>query len=183
MSICVISFSSRKNGNCTRISEFICSQLPDTKYYDFSDFEIHPCGSCNYECFIKNDKCPWIHDKEYELLDAVTNSRLTYFILPNYCDYPCANFFIFNERSQCFFQNREDLLNIYEQTPKKAVVVSNTNEENFKAALAYHSFSELQTLFLSAKKYGKSSIAGDLLTSEKAVSDLKRFITENREII
>ena len=178
MSTCVISFSSRKNGNCAKIGEYICSQLPDAKLYSFADFEIHPCGKCNCECFVQNDKCPWIKDKEYKLLDEITKSSLTYFIIPNYCDYPCANFFIFNERSQCYFQGRENLLEKYERVPKKAVVVSNTNEEHFKAALAYQSGGEIPALFLPAKKYGKSSIAGDLITSGKVVADLTAFITE-----
>lgn len=179
MSICVISFSSRKNGNCTKISELVSSLLPDTKRYDFCDFEIHPCGKCNYECLAQSGNCPWIHDQEYEILDAITKSELTYFILPNYCDYPCANFFIFNERSLCYFQNNADLLNAYERAPKKVIVVSGTNEENFKTALSYHAENAPKMLFLSAKKYGKRSIDGDLLTSEQAVSDLKRFILEN----
>ena len=179
MSICVISFSSRKNGNCTKISELVSSLLPEPKRYDFCDFEIHPCGNCDYECFAHDGNCPWIHDKEYEILDAITKSELTYFILPNYCDYPCANFFIFNERNLCYFQNNADLLNAYERAPKKVIVVSGTNEENFKTALSYHAENEPKMLFLSAKKYGKRSIDGDLLTSEQAVADLKRFILEN----
>lgn len=178
MSICIISFSSRKNGNCAKIGDFVRAMLPDAKLYSFSDFEIHPCGKCNCECFVNNTKCPWIKDKECKLLDEIIKSTLTYFILPNYCDYPCANFFIFNERSQCYFQGHEDLLNKYENVPKKAIVISNTNEENFKTALAYHSQGEIPTLFLPAKKIGKSSIAGDLMTSGKAVDSIKAFITE-----
>ena len=180
MSICVVSFSSRKGGNCSKISELLCSLLPDVKRYDFSEFEIHPCGTCAYECFSENRRCPWIEDKEFELLDAITNSTLTYFILPNYCDYPCANFFIFNERSLCYFQNRADLLEAYESVSKKCIVVSGTNEENFKTALAYHGEKEPPILFLSAKKYGKRSTDGDLLSSEQAVADIKRFVWEDR---
>ena len=176
MGICVISFSSRKNGNCGKIGALISSLLPDVKQYNFSDFDIHPCGRCHYECFTQGDLCPWMGDKEREILEAVTKSSLTYFILPNYCDYPCANFFIFNERSLCYFQNREDLLAAYERVPKKVIVVSNTNQEHFRAALSYHADSEPEILFLPAKKYGKVSTAGDLLTSAQAVEDLKKCI-------
>ena len=176
MRVCVVSFSSRKDGNCAKISELVCSLLPGAERYDFSEFEIHPCGNCAYECFTEGGRCPWSEDGEYELLDAITRSELTYFILPNYRDYPCANFFIFNERSLCYFQNRADLLAAYERVPKKAIVVSNTNEENFRAALTYHGDKEPQILFLPAKKYGKRSIDGDLLTSEKAAAALKRFV-------
>ena len=136
-------------------------------------FERHECG---YECFTDRSKCPYYSDMEYRLLDAVTNSDLTYFILPNYCDYPCANYFVFNERSQCYFQGHPELLEAYEKVPKRAIVVSNTNEDNFKTALAYQSYKEPDILFLSAKEYGKDSIRGDLLTSEEALKNIRQFI-------
>jgi hypothetical protein len=110
------------------------------------------------------------------LLDEIVHSDLTYFILPNYCDYPCANFFVFNERSQCYFQGRPELLEAYEKVPKRAVVVSNTNEENFRQAMAYHAYEKADILFLPAKQYGKESIKGDLLTSREAVSDIMAFV-------
>lgn len=179
MGICVITFSSRKNGNCHQIGELIGSLSSDVKQYHFSDFEIHPCGNCHCECFTKGDLCPWIEDKECELLDAVTNSTLAYFVLPNYCDYPCAHFFIFNERSLCYFQNDQERLDAYERVPKKVIVVSNTNENHFRDALSYHADPAPDILFLPAKKYGKASVNGDLLSSEQAVADLRKFISEN----
>lgn len=56
------------------------------------------------------------------------------------------------------------------------IVVSNTNEDNFRTALAYHSENQPEILFLSAKKYGKVSISGNLLTSEEAAADLENFL-------
>ena len=176
MKICVVSFSSRAGGNCSRIGKLICSLLDNTESFDFSSFTIHPCGQCGYECFSQPEKCPYSADMEHRLLDGIIHSDLAYFILPNYCDYPCANFFIFNERSQCCFQGRPDLLDAYEKVPKRAVVVSNTNEDNFRRALSYQSYQEPGILFLSAKKYGKESIKGDLLTSREAVSDIMAFV-------
>ncbi len=176
MGICVVSFSSRKNGNCEQISRWICSVLPQAKRYLFSDFEIHPCGNCSYECFRSQDTCPWIKDKEYELIDSIVNSTFTYFILPNYCDYPPANFFVFSERSQCYFQKHPDLSAKYEQIPKKYIVVSNTNREHFQTILAEHSADTPDILFLPAKKYGKVSLDGDLMTSEQAAAAIKEFI-------
>ena len=116
------------------------------------------------------------HYDDIGLLDAVTHSDLVYFILPNYCDYPCANYFVFNERSQCYFQGRPELLEAYEKVPKRAVVVSNTNEDNFKSVLAYQSCNAMDVLFLHAKKYGKVSIRGDLMTDENAVRDVTAFV-------
>ena len=106
----------------------------------------------------------------------LTISALTYFVMPNYSDYSCANFFIFNERSQCYFQDKTDLLNVYESVFKRVIVVSNTNEENFRKAISYHSKAEPEILFFSARKYGKSSIKDDLLTSEKSTCRYYSFV-------
>lgn len=176
MKTCIISFSSRENGNCAQIGKLIRSVSEEAVLFQFSNFEIHACGKCGYECFADRNRCPYYSDMEYRLLDAVTHSDLTYFILPNYCDYPCANYFVFNERSQCYFQGRPELLEAYEKVPKRAVVVSNTNEDNFKTVLAYQTCNEPDILFLSAKKYGKVSIHGDLMKDENAVRDVTAFV-------
>ena len=176
MGICVVSFSSRANGNCAQIGRLVCSLLKDAEWFDFSSFNIHPCGECGYECFSENEKCPHAADMEYHILDQITHSDMTYFVLPNYCDYPCANYFIFNERSQCYFQGRPERLDAYEKVPKKVIVVSNTNEENFRQAMACQAYNDPDILFLSAKKYGKVSIRGDLMTNEKAVADIIGFV-------
>ena len=178
MSVCIVSFSSRKNGNCAQIGEFIGALIPSAKLYAFSDFQISACGNCSYQCFGGGEKCPFIADKERKILDAVTNSTFTYFVVPSYCDFPCANFFVFNERSLCYFQNNEKLLTAYLQVPKKFVVVTNGSVKNFKTAFSYHTDVEPQILCLSAKKYEKNSIDGNLLTSERAMDDLRKFIIE-----
>lgn len=176
MGICIVSFSSRKNGNCTKISNYLLSQFSDTKFFDFSDFAIGACGNCLYQCFEEAEKCPLANDKEREILDAITNSSFTYFIVPDYCDYPCANFFIFNERSLCYFQKKEERLSAYLRVPKKFIVISNTGAENFKTAFAYHCETKPDILFLSAKKYGKISTEGDLINSEQVMKDINKFI-------
>lgn len=178
MTICIVSFSSRKDGNCSQIGKFLKNNFTDEKLFSFSDFSLRPCGDCSYECFKGGDKCPFSADKEREILDAITNSSMTFFVVPNYCDFPSSNFFVFNERSLCYFQNNVALLNRYLEVPKKFVVVSNTNSENFKTAFAYQVNDDPDVLFLSAKKYGKVSIEGNILTSEEAVEDLKTFIAK-----
>ena len=181
MSVCIVSFSARKGGNCAAVSELIRSLIPGAEKYDFSEFAIHPCGACQYECFIQGDLCPWISDQEYALLEAISRSSLTYFVLPDYSDYPCANFFIFNERGLCYFQGHEERLEAYERVPKRAVVVSNGSGENFRMAMRYHADQEPPMLLLSARRYGKNSLDGDLLTSEQAVAELKSFVLGDSE--
>lgn len=172
---CIISFSSRKSGSCEKIAAHISSLLPSSDVFSFADFSIHPCGDCGYQCFEKRENCPFFEDMTYKLYDSIVKSKITYFILPNYCDYPPANFFIFNERSQCFFQGQPQLLEQYENIPKKFIVVSNTGRDNFVKALEYHAENP-RILFLSAKKYGRVSIKGDLTESEEVLGELKMFI-------
>ena len=185
MGVCIVSFSSRENGNCEEIGKYIGSFYNDTiKSFEFSEFTIEPCGKCSYECFRNNSQCPYLNDKEYEIYDAITNSDLTYFIVPNYSDFPCANFFIFNERSQCYFQKHPNRQNDYENVPKKFIVISNTGRENFITAITYH-VSEAVTpnvLFLSAKFYNKSSIDGNILTSFEAKDDIKNFVLNTKPL-
>ena len=177
MKTVIVAFSSRSNGNCAQIGKLIASMVKEPVLFDFSAFDLHPCGRCALECFAIRENCPYFADREYEMLEAMVHSDMVYFVLPNYCDYPCANYFIFNERSQCFFQGREDLLEAYLKVPKRSIVISSTNQDNFIRALAYQSDKEPEILFLSAKEYGKTSISGDLLTSPKALEDIRRFVS------
>lgn len=172
----IVSFSSRKCGNCCKIGNYLENLIPDSQVFSFADFTIRPCGDCGYECFKNREACPYFQDAEYRLMDAITNATEAVFVVPNYCDYPNANFFAFNERSQCYFQGRLDLLERYLSVPKKFIVVSNTGKANFREAFTQHTDQEPHILFLSAKQYGKVSIRGDLLPSEPVEAALRAFL-------
>lgn len=175
----ILSFGSRNGGNCEQIADYICKHThirTNVSIYKFKDFLIEPCGKCAYECFRDNTACPYIHDMEYTLLEQISNSDMAYFIVPNYCDYPCANFFIFNERSQCYFQNHAERLEQYLHVPKKFVVISNSKMQSFAEAFCQHTDTEPQILYLSAKTYSKQSIAGDILTANEARREIELFL-------
>lgn len=181
--ICIISFSGRAGGSCSNIAEILRRYWKEeAKAYDFSNLSITPCGHCGYQCFQAGDKCPYFSDPVYEMYGAVVKSEVTCYIVPNYCDFPCANFFTFNERSQCFFQNHQELLDAYLAVRKKFIVVSNTGRENFESAFRYHVSEEVNPdiLFLSAKKYQKVSIHGDLMDSEEARQAVLQFAVQDR---
>lgn len=178
MKICVISFSGRTGGNCGSIAQALRRQWGDeVTVYDFSALSVTPCGHCGCECFQSRERCPYFGDSEFAICDAVTNSELACFIVPNYCDYPCANFFAFNERSQCYFQNHPELLEQYLAVRKKFIVVSNTGRDNFTAAFRYHVLEETEpdVLFLSPRQFHKVSIHGDLMDSREAREAVGRF--------
>ena len=100
MKTVIVTFSSRTNGNCSQIGNLITSMTKDPVLFDFSGFDIHPCGRCASECFSARENCPYFEDKEYEILEAIVHGEMAYFVLPNYCDYPCANYFVFNLHSR-----------------------------------------------------------------------------------
>lgn len=182
MNVLVISFSGRSGGNCDSISDFIAQyNEPQCTVFRFSEQKIQPCGGCRYECFGK-EPCPYLADPEYELLESICQSDLTYFVIPNYCDYPCANYFIFNERSQCFFQGKPERLDAFLRVRKKFIVVSNTNQENFRQILSQNVDGEPEILFLSAKKFGRNSVCGDLMASAAAVAEIDQFVMETPAI-
>lgn len=176
MKITVISFSGRKNGNCKNIAKEILKFHKEntTVFYDFSEMSLTPCGKCDAECFHQK-LCPH-DDLMYQIYDDLCSSDLAYFIAPNHSNYPAANFFIFNERCTACFWGKEDLLEKYLSVPKKFIVVSNSEKEHFFDVFRLHTDSAPNVLFLSPKTYGKSSIDGDLVTSEQAQKDLLLFI-------
>lgn len=176
----ILSFSGRRNGNCAAIARLI-QQLTGGEVFSFADLTVHPCGRCEYECFQHGSDCPYIGDDVLRLYDAVIRSRFAYYILPNHCDFPNANFFAFNERSLCFFSGRSDLLDAYLQIPKKFIAVSGSDSELIRAALSQHAENP-EILFLSAKAFEKKSIAGDLMTVPEAIETVKRFISQQSPI-
>lgn len=180
MSVTIINFSGRQSGNCQAIAKIALKQYSDRhlSYFDFSALDIAPCGRCGYECFTRRDACPYINDPVFGIWEAVTQSELALFIVPNYSDYPCANFFALNERSQCFFQGRPELLETYLRVQKRFIVVSNSRAENFIQAFRYHvaENAEPDILFLSASKYGRSSIQGDMMCSPEAIQALTDYL-------
>ena len=176
----IISFSSRKNGNCQKVGEFILSVDDKMKnFYKFSDFQIQPCGNCSYNCFNANKSCPHLSDMEYSMLEQVCCSELVYFIVPNYCDYPCANFFIFNERSNCYFQNHPERLEQYLRVPKKFLVISGSTSHHFKEVFEQHTDKDPNILFLNAKQFDKSSIDGTIMESNCVKALIKDFIQQD----
>ena len=170
MKICIISFSGRANGNCSAISAYLKELYGDSaEEYRFADFSITPCGCCDHQCF-QGKNCPHIGDMEVTLLEAVASSDLAYFIVPNYCGYPCSNFFVFHERCVCWTWGRQDRADAYGHTRKKFIVVSNSGEDNFRQVFRYQGSGEPDILFLGSRKYGNS-----IMASQEARETVKIF--------
>ena len=186
MDISVINFSSRENGNCKAVSSFIAEHYAE-KYQtnvlihsvDGSVFD--PCGNCDYECLKPGLECPRLKETQKQLMDTLCCSDQIYFVVPNYCGYPCGNYFAFNERTVGYFGMDRSKKANYLAIPKKFILISNSQNNNFLNAMRQQTACEPEMLYLMTSKYQKRSIAGDILTAKAARADLRAFLeTEAR---
>ena len=177
-SIVLIRFSSRNFGNCKAIADKIRDYYQTKKVLDFTvdANTVEPCSNCDYECLTPGKTCPNLDDVQKTIMEAICNADLTYFIVPNYCGYPCANYFAFNERTVGYFNGDRELMKKYMSVPKRFIIVSNTEGDNFANAMKQQVNGEPEMLYLKTGKYKKRSTAGDMMESDDAQTDLKAFL-------
>ena len=72
MKTCVISFSSRADGNCAAIADCVQETLgaEGLTRFDFSGLSVHGCGACHCECFRQREACPYFADDAFRLNEA-----------------------------------------------------------------------------------------------------------------
>ena len=177
--VVIIQFSPRKNGNCAAISRNIQDFYGEITAYTVDASVTEPCGGCNYECLMPGKACPNLSVKQTEIMEAICNAKLAYFIVPNYCGFPCASYFAFNEKSVGFFNKNEALLEAYLNVPKRFIIVSNTEDDVFVKAMQQQTNAAPEILYLKSRKYGKQSIAGNILDSEAARANLEAFLASS----
>ena len=175
--ITILNFSSRNTGNCGNISRHIVRKYANYNANVFMiDQQIGPCGNCDYECLKPGEKCPNVTIYLKQALDSVLQSDICYLILPNFCGGPCANYYAFNERSVGYFGMDRSIMQQYMAVKKRFIIVSNTEGPAFDLAIQQQTSGDADVLFLKTGKYGKRSIAGDLLESAQALADLDQFL-------
>ena len=181
MKICIINFSGRRDGNCHDIAEFIEQTLTvkhEIALFEICDLNITPCGKCDYECFYKDKICPYTDDDINRIFNALCAADLAYYILPNYINYPNAYFFMFCERKQGFFAQKRKLAGKYLSVEKRFIVVSNTEQDNFKKILSGHVSEDISAefLFLATRDFDKGSPRGGIMESEQAKTMVRGFL-------
>lgn len=175
--IVLIQFSGRKEGNCSAIADVIGKFHHDktVQSYIIDANTMPACSNCDYECLVYGKTCPNLTQEQSQIYDAVCNSEITYMIIPNYCGYPCANYFAYNERSVGFFNMDRELMDKYMNAKKRFIILSNTESDNFVNALKQQSDNPV-IQYLKTGQYGKCSIAGNLMEAEAAKNDLIAFL-------
>ena len=172
----VLSFSSRVDGNCAKISKYISNYHNQTNVpiFNIDSENYSPCNNCDYECLQPGMRCPNLNQAQIEIMDSICNSDLIYFVIPNYCGQPCANYYAFNERCVGYFNMDREKMKQYLNVRKRFIVVSNT--EGFEQAMKQQTANDPEILYLKSGKYQKKSIAGDILDSAAARADLDAFL-------
>ena len=176
--IVLIRFSSRDNGNCAAIAEFLTNYHCEDAVQNFKvdNAVVAPCGNCNYECLNPALKCPNVTEDQRKIMDAVCMADLVYFLVPNYCGFPPASYYAYNEKSVGYFNLNRELMGKYRAVSKKFIIISNTEGASFKEAIRSQVMAEAEMIYLKTGKYKKQSTAGDLMTSEEAKADLIVFL-------
>lgn len=177
--VSILSFSPRESGNCAAICDYLVKYYNRTNvhYFKITADLIPPCHDCDYECLNPQQTCQKVTPYQKQVMDAICDSNLTYFVIPNFCGYPCANYFAFNERSVGYFNIDRKRMDDYMSAKKRFIIVSNSDGETFMDAMKQQTNGEPDILFLKSRKYGRRSTAGDLLDVEAAKNDLGEFLS------
>ena len=178
--VVLIRFSSRENGNCYAIAQYLADYHKEdhVKSYKIDSNVVVPCENCDYECLKPGAACPGVTSAQTEIMDAISQADLAYFMIPNYCGFPPASYYAFNERSVGYFNKNRELMGKYRSVAKKFVIVSNTEGQNFESAIRSQVMGEPEIIYLKTGKYKKQSTAGDLMESDEAKADLNEFLTK-----
>ena len=173
--ITILNFSSRVSGNCAEIAKYISAFHENSNIciYNVNKYSGR-CDNCNYECLTPGAVCPTT-DGMNELMNRAMESNLIYYIVPNICGYPSANYFVFNERTVGYFNMNREVMKQYKDISKKFIIISNTESDAFNKAMEQQATNP-QILYLKTSKYGKRSTTGDILESDAAQADLKEFL-------
>ena len=177
MSKLILNFSSHREGNCYHLARLVEEILGgEAKIVDFSDLDVHPCGKCSYDCF-RGNRCPLEEDGIPGLYEAIDGAEEVIFIVPNYCGYPCGNFFAFNERGYSWFAGRKDRMARFAEVPKRFVVVSNSESHHFSEAFSYLvKDRNPEICYLATRKFAMNSFGGNLAQAPGVREILEVFL-------
>ena len=123
--VTILSFSARDGGNCAQIMDHIANFYNQTNVCccKITEEQFGPCGKCDYECLRPERECPNMSAEQKKIMDTVCRSSIVYFIVPNYCGYPCSNYFAFNERSVGYFNMDKAKMETYMNIPKRFIAI------------------------------------------------------------
>ena len=154
--VTILSFSPRFNGNCRHICEAIQNAHKNSNIRSYLIVQIFmPCGSCDYECLDPQKSCPSITPEQRAAYDAIIESDIVYYIVPNFCGMPNAVYYAFNERCAGYFNLDRELTAKYMSVKKRFIIVSNTENNIFVDAMQRQTKEMPEILYMKTSQYEK----------------------------
>lgn len=170
-----ISFSGRSGGNCESIANYFKRKI-DT-YIAFKDIYYHPCSKCSYECM--TSICKYRSDDIYRLYQNLVRYNKVFFLIPMYGGSPSSLYYIFNERSQDFFNHFEDYDLYLNKVNFIGIYGSHEEYPDFlKQFGMYYNPITIQNHVIGIERNKYSDQINDLIINKKEVQSLlRKFIT------
>ena len=107
-----------------------------------------------YECLNAEKQCPSLNQIK-PIIDNLMDSDIIYYIVPNYCGYPCANSFTFDERTAGYFNMDYQIMEQYMKVEKRfIIIISSTESVGFHIAMQQQAYEPL-IKYLKNDKYAK----------------------------
>lgn len=181
LNILAITFSSRKNGNCTRCAQYCLDKFKivghTVELINIFDFNIQGCGLCNYDCFYGNGCL--IKDDTLKVYEKCFNADKIIFAIPTYCGNLSSAYFKFWERTQGVFKDNHKYEKDFLSKINFIIIGNLTSGGDMAAHEGLYSFVNRnfypETIILSSREYNKKSINGDLVDSLEVVHKLDNF--------
>lgn len=178
-----ISFSSRQNGNCSNVVDFILDQfsLSDFKIdkVDFSNLAFNRCGPCGYYCF-SADNCIF-QDSLTEVYQSIIESDVVVTVIPVYCGNLASNYYAFNERLQGFFKGL-DIEDLYFKKLRVIIICNPDHEmenELFPISkMVSKNIVIVEPIVLSSRAFGLSALKTELVQHHGVQEMLKTFVEQ-----
>jgi multimeric flavodoxin WrbA len=191
MKIAGMVFSARKVGNGFNCMKYCLDKLGDegceTMLINAFDYEIKPCGHCNYECYSneirgKLARCP-VRDDIPQIYVSIRDKDFLLFAVPNYAGHVAGLYKAWVERLPHIpdaFQNFNDFRDKFLSKILGFIVIGNLScmgDMTLHEVLAdfYNTRPPIATL-LQADEYGRDSLKGDLIQVPAVKNNLDRFV-------
>jgi len=96
---------ARQGGNCAEIGRWLLAQLPSdecasTELIQLANKDIRPCQGCEYECLVREGKCPVSGDDVQSIWERLFAADIAFLVVPTYGGTPPALWVALLERLQ-----------------------------------------------------------------------------------
>lgn len=175
-------FSSRGQGNCSNSIEYCLNKIKlaghEAEAVNINDYDVQGCGECGYYCF-KNGDCSKQDDIK-KLYKKCFEADRVIFAIPTFCGNLSSMYFKFWERSQALFKDDTEYENDFLKKISFIIIGNLSSGGDMALHEALYGFANRsfypETLLLSSREYGKSSINGDMIETDEVKNRLNSFI-------